>query len=146
IECSIIDKGWEEGWVSPEPPKTRTGRKVAVIGSGPAGLCAAAQLNRAGHSVTVFERADRVGGLLTYGIPNMKLDKERVVMRRIDQMAKEGIQFVTNVEVGVNYPAQRLLEQFDAIVLCTGATKPRNLPVEGRNLKGIHFAMDFLTA
>src|SRR2546422_9936445 len=146
IECSIIDKGWDEGWVVPEPPAVRTGKKVAVIGSGPAGLCAAAQLNRAGHWVTVFERADRPGGLLMYGIPNMKLDKEQVVLRRIQQMEAEGIKFINDTEVGVNYPAQKLLKEFDAIVLCTGATKPRDLPIEGRNLKGIHFAMDFLHA
>ncbi|HTL58728.1 MAG TPA: glutamate synthase subunit beta [Candidatus Limnocylindrales bacterium] len=146
IECTIIDKAWTEGWVLPEPPKARTGKKVAVVGSGPAGLCAAAQLNRAGHLVTVFERADRVGGLLTYGIPNMKLDKEQVVFRRIQQMEAEGIQFQTGVEVGSNYPAEKLLQEFDATVLCTGATKPRDLPVEGRNLKGVHFAMEFLTS
>jgi glutamate synthase (NADPH/NADH) small chain len=146
IECSIIDKGWDEGWVTPEPPKVRTGKKVAVIGSGPAGLCAAAQLNRAGHSVTVFERADRPGGLLMYGIPNMKLDKEQVVMRRIKVLEQEGIKFVCNCEVGSALPARQLLDQFDAIVLCTGATKPRDLPVAGRQLTGIHFAMDFLTA
>jgi len=145
LECAIIDHGWEEGWVIPEPPQVRTGKKVAVVGSGPAGLCAAAQLNRAGHTVTVFERADRVGGLLMYGIPNMKLDKEQVVLRRIKQMEAEGIQFVTNTEVGVNYPAAKLLKEFDAVVLCTGATKPRDLPIEGRNLKGVHFAMEFLT-
>ncbi len=146
IECTIIDRGWENGWVVPEPPKKRTGRKVAVIGSGPAGLCAAAQLNKAGHMVTVFERADRPGGLLMYGIPNMKLDKEKVVLRRIQQMETEGIQFVCNTEVGKNCPAEQLLKEFDAVILATGATKPRDLPVEGRNLKGIHFAMDFLTA
>jgi glutamate synthase (NADPH/NADH) small chain len=146
IECAIIDKGWEEGWVVPTPPKVRTGKKVAVIGSGPAGLCAAAQLNKAGHLVTVFERADRPGGLLTYGIPNMKLDKEQVVFRRIRQMQAEGITFVTNTEVGGNYPAEKLRKESDAIVLCTGATKPRDLPVEGRHLQGIHFAMEFLTA
>jgi glutamate synthase (NADPH/NADH) small chain len=145
IECSIIDRGWEEGWVVPEPPEKRTGKKVAVVGSGPAGLSAAAQLNRAGHLVTVFERADRVGGLLTYGIPNMKLDKEKVVMRRIAQMEAEGITFQTKTEVGKNLPAEKLLKDFDAVVLCTGATKPRDLPIEGRSLKGIHFAMDFLT-
>src|SRR6266850_4665494 len=145
IECAIIDKGWDEGWVVPEPPQVRTGKKVAVIGSGPAGLCAAAQLNRAGHTVTVFERADRVGGLLMYGIPNMKLDKESVVLRRIRQMESEGVKFVANTEVGVNYPAANLLKEFDAVILCTGATKPRDLPIEGRNLKGIHFAMEFLT-
>ncbi len=146
IECSIIDKGWEEGWVGPEPPKVRTGKKVAVVGSGPAGLCAAAQLNKAGHQITVFERADRIGGLLMYGIPNMKLDKEKVVQRRVDLMAKEGVEFVTHTEVGKNYPAEKLLNEFDAVVLCTGATRARDLPVEGRNLKGIHFAMDFLQA
>jgi glutamate synthase (NADPH) small chain len=146
IEYSIIEKGWEKGWVVPRPPKCRTGKKVAVVGSGPAGLCAAAQLNKAGHSVTVFERADRVGGLLMYGIPNMKLDKEQVVLRRIRQMETEGVQFLVNTEVGRNYLADKLLKNFDATVLCTGATKPRDLPVEGRNLKGIHFAMDFLTS
>jgi glutamate synthase (NADPH) small chain len=145
LECAIIDHGWEQGWVIPEPPPVRTGKKVAVIGSGPAGLCAAAQLNKAGHTVTVFERADRVGGLLMYGIPNMKLDKEQVVLRRIKQMEAEGIRFLTNTEVGANYPAAKLLEEFDAVVLCTGATKPRDLPIEGRNLKGLHFAMEFLT-
>lgn len=145
LEYSIIEKGWEHGWVVPEPPQIRTGKKVAVIGSGPAGLCAAAQLNRAGHSATVFERADRPGGLLMYGIPNMKLDKEKVVMRRLKQMEAEGIKFVTGTEVGVNYPADKLLKEFDAVVVCTGATKARDLPIDGRNLKGIHFAMDFLT-
>jgi len=146
IECAIIDHAWEKGWVVPEPPTKRTGKKVAVIGSGPAGLCAAAQLNKAGHTVTVFERADRVGGLLMYGIPNMKLDKEKVVLPRVQQMEAEGVKFVTKTEVGGNYPAEKLLKEFDAVVLCTGATKPRDLPVEGRNLKGVHFAMDFLTA
>ena len=145
LEYSIIERGWEQGWVVPEPPQIRTGKKVAVIGSGPAGLCAAAQLNRAGHSVTVFERADRPGGLLMYGIPNMKLDKEKVVLRRLKQMEAEGIKFVNGTEVGVNYPANKLLKEFDAVVVCTGATKARDLPIEGRNLKGIHFAMDFLT-
>src|SRR6266498_2877137 len=146
IECSIIDHAWEQGWVTAEAPSRRTGRKVAVVGSGPAGLCAAAQLNRAGHTVTVFERADRPGGLLMYGIPNMKLDKEQVVLRRLKNMEKEGIRFVCNTEIGGNLPAEKLLKEFDATVLCTGATKPRDLPVEGRDLKGIHFAMDFLTA
>jgi glutamate synthase (NADPH/NADH) small chain len=146
LECSIIDKGWEEGWVVPEPPRKRTGKKVAVIGSGPAGLCAAAQLNRAGHRVSVFERADRPGGLLMYGIPNMKLDKKNVVLRRIDLLTKEGIEFVCNTDVGKDYPADKLLTEFGAVVLCTGATKPRDLPVEGRQLHGIHFAMDFLQA
>src|SRR5208283_4037459 len=146
IECAIIDRGWENGWVKPEPPKKRTGKKVAVVGSGPAGLCAAAQLNRAGHSVTVFERADRPGGLLMYGIPNMKLDKTEVVLRRLALLEKEGVQFVCNTEVGKNYPAEKLLKEFDAVILATGATKPRDLPIPGRELKGIHFAMDFLTA
>jgi glutamate synthase (NADPH/NADH) small chain len=146
IENAIAEKGWDEGWIVPEPPKKRTGKRVAVVGSGPAGLCAAAQLNKAGHTVTVFERDDRPGGLLMYGIPNMKLDKVQVVLRRIKQMEAEGIQFICNSEVGKNYPAEKLLKEFDAVILATGATKPRDLPVEGRNLKGVHFAMDFLTA
>ena len=145
IECAIADRGWDEGWIKPEAPQVRTGKKVAVIGSGPAGLCAAAQLNRAGHLVTVFERSDRPGGLLMYGIPNMKLDK-RLVQRRIDQLAQEGVSFLSNTEVGKNYPAPNLLREFDAVVLCTGATKARDLPVEGRPLKGLHFAMEFLQA
>jgi glutamate synthase (NADPH/NADH) small chain len=145
IECAIIDKGFEEGWVHPEPPEVRTGKKVAVVGSGPAGLACAAQLNRAGHLVTVFERADRIGGLLMYGIPNMKLDK-RTVQRRIDLMAAEGITFVTNTEVGKDLPAERLRQGFDAIVLCGGATRPNDFfaKTEGRQLQGIHFAMEFL--
>ncbi len=146
IEAAIIDRGFEEGWVKPEPPTKRTGKKVAVVGSGPAGLAAAAQLNKAGHWVTVYERADRIGGLLTYGIPNMKLDKEKIVQRRIDIMAAEGITFITNCEVGTDYPAAKLKTEYDAVLLCGGATKPRDLPIEGRDLKGIHFAMDFLTA
>jgi glutamate synthase (NADPH/NADH) small chain len=144
IECTIVDNGWEKGWVKPEPPAKRTGKKVAVIGSGPAGLCAAAQLNRAGHLVTVYERADRPGGLLMYGIPNMKLDKEKVVVRRLKVLEEEGIQFVCNTEVGKDITAQQLLNDFDAVVICTGATKPRDLPIEGRGLKGVHFAMEFL--
>ncbi len=143
IEYSIIEKGFDEGWVVAEPPDKRTGKKVGVVGSGPAGLSAAAQLNKAGHTVTVFERADRIGGLLMYGIPNMKLDKT-IVERRVDLLAKEGVKFLVNTEVGKNYPAEKLLREFDAVVLCGGATKPRDLPIEGRNLKGIHFAMEFL--
>jgi len=146
IEVSIIDHGWANGWVVAEPPKKRTGKKVAIVGSGPAGLSAAAQLNKAGHEVTVFERADRPGGLLMYGIPNMKLDKKEVVLRRIALLEKEGVKFVCNTEIGKNYPAEKLQQDFDAVILATGATKPRDLPIEGRPLKGIHFAMDFLTA
>lgn len=146
IEYSIAEKGWEEGWITPTPPQKRTGKKVAVIGSGPAGLAAAAQLNTAGHWVTVFERADRPGGLLMYGIPNMKLDKEGVVMRRLNVLEAEGVTFVCNTEIGKDIPVEQLLKEYDAVVLCIGATKPRDLPIEGRELKGIHFAMDFLTA
>jgi glutamate synthase (NADPH/NADH) small chain len=145
IECALADKGWDEGWIKPEAPSVRTGKKVAVVGSGPAGLCAAAQSNRAGHLVTVFERSDRIGGLLMYGIPNMKLDK-KLVLRRVKQMEEEGVAFLTGTEVGKNYPVDRLLREFDAVILCTGATKPRDLPVEGRPLPGVHFAMEFLQA
>ena len=147
IECAIIDKGFEEGWVVAQPPQSRTGKKVAVVGSGPAGLACAAQLNRAGHLVTVFERADRIGGLLTYGIPNMKLDK-RIVQRRVDLLAAEGVTFVTNCEVGKDYPAAKMRADFDAVVLCGGATRPNDFfaRTEGRNLHGIHFAMEFLQA
>jgi glutamate synthase (NADPH/NADH) small chain len=145
IEYSIAEKGWESGWIAPNPPGHRTGKKVAVVGSGPAGLSAAAQLNQAGHWVTVYEREDRVGGLLMYGIPNMKLDKKAVVMRRLDVLEAEGVTFVCNTEIGKDIPAQQLLDEFDAVVLCTGSTRPRDLPIEGRELQGIHFAMEFLT-
>ena len=145
IEFSIIERGFEEGWVVPNPPKKRTGKKVAVVGSGPAGLACADQLNKAGHLVTVLERADRIGGLLTYGIPNMKLDKEDIVKRRVDILAAEGIEFVTNANVGQNFPADKLTKDFDAVVLCCGATQARDLPIDGRDLKGIYPAMEFLT-
>jgi len=145
IECAIVDKGWEEGWIAPNPPEFRSGKKVAVVGSGPAGLACADQLNKAGHTVTVFERADRIGGLLLYGIPNMKLDKREVVERRVRLMEAEGVTFKTGVEVGKNLAADRLLSDFDATVLCTGATKPRDLPIPGREIPGVHFAMEFLT-
>jgi glutamate synthase (NADPH/NADH) small chain len=144
IECSIIEHAFAEGWVEPKQIAVRTGKKVAVVGSGPAGLACADQLNKAGHTVTVFERDDRVGGLLMYGIPNMKLDKQQVVQRRVDLMKEEGVGFVVGAEVGVNYPAEKLLSEYDAVVLCTGATNPRDLNADGRNLDGIHFAMEFL--
>jgi glutamate synthase (NADPH) small chain len=146
VENAIVDKGWEQGWIAPEPPATRTGKRVAVIGSGPAGLAAAAQLNRAGHTVTVLERDDRPGGLLMYGIPNMKLDKKEVVLRRIEVMQQEGVKFVCNANVGENVEPMLLLKDFDAIVVCTGATQARDLAVENRKLRGVHFAMDYLTA
>jgi glutamate synthase (NADPH/NADH) small chain len=146
IEYSIAEKGWESGWITPTPPPQRTGKKVAVIGSGPAGLAAAAQLNSAGHWVTVYERADRPGGLLMYGIPNMKLDKRQVVQRRLEVLEAEGVTFVCNTEIGKDLAAATLLQEFEAVVLCTGATKPRDLTIPGRELQGIHFAMEFLTA
>ena len=147
IECSIIDRGFEEGWVTAKPPATRTGKTVAVVGSGPAGLAAAAQLNSAGHTVTVFERADRIGGLLMYGIPNMKLEKQ-IVQRRVDLLAEEGVTFKTNTEIGKDITADQLKSEFDAVVLCTGATKPNDFfaNTPGRELNGIHFAMEFLHA
>lgn len=145
IENAIIDRGFAEGWVTANPPKQRTGKQVAIIGSGPAGLAAAAQLNRVGHQVTVYERADRIGGLLTYGIPNMKLSKD-VVQRRLDLMEAEGIKFVTGADVGRNIDPRELVDQNDAVLMATGATQPRDLPIPGRELAGIHFAMEFLTA
>ncbi|MDZ7605103.1 MAG: glutamate synthase subunit beta [Cyclobacteriaceae bacterium] len=143
IEKSIIEKAYSQGLVKPIIPPFRTGKQVAVVGSGPSGLAAAAQLNQAGHSVVVFEREDRIGGLLRYGIPDFKLEKT-VIDRRLDLMKAEGITFETNVNIGVDVPFNRLVDEFDAVVLCGGSTKPRDLNIDGRNLNGIHFAMDFL--
>lgn len=145
IENAIIDRGFAEGWITAAPPVHRTGKRVAIIGSGPAGLAAADQLNSVGHSVTVYERSDRIGGLLMYGIPNMKLDKG-VVQRRVDLLAAEGIKFVTGVDVGKTLDPKQLVNEHDAVLLATGATKPRDLPIPGRELRGVHFAMDFLRA
>jgi glutamate synthase (NADPH/NADH) small chain len=144
IEKTLVDRGFQEGWIKPEPPLVRTGKKVAIVGSGPAGLACAAQLNKAGHEVTVYERADRIGGLLMYGIPNMKLDKG-TVQRRVNLLAEEGIRFLTNVHVGVDIHGERLKAEHDAVVLCGGATKARDLQVEGRQLHGVYQAMDFLS-
>ena len=150
IEMAIIDRGFAEGWVVPEPPSARTGKSVSVVGSGPAGLAAAAQLNKAGHNVTVYERADRIGGLLMYGIPNMKLAKQEVVERRVQLLRDEGVEFVVNADVrdgsGGSISITDLQSRSDAVLLSTGATVPRDLPIPGRELKGIHFAMEFLTA
>ncbi len=143
IEVHIIDKMFEQGKVVPKPPKRRTGKSVAVVGSGPSGLSCAERLNRLGHNVTVFERADRCGGLLMYGIPNMKLDK-KVIERRIGILKEEDIEFKTNTEIGKNYSAEKLVGEFDAAVFCCGATLPRDLKIEGRDLNGIYFAVDFL--
>jgi glutamate synthase (NADPH/NADH) small chain len=143
IEMAISDRGFDEGWIVPEPPATRTGKRVAVIGSGPAGLAAAQQLNRAGHLVTVFERADRPGGLLMYGIPDFKLEKWRV-WRRVEQMKAEGVRFECNAHVGRNVPVEDLRRDYDAILFCVGSTKPRDLPIPGRASKGVYYAMEFL--
>ena len=143
IEKSIVEHAWKEGWIKPEPPKTRSGKRVAVVGSGPAGLAAAQQLNRVGHLVTVFEKADRIGGLLRYGIPDFKMEKQ-VLDRRLDQMTAEGVVFQANAHVGQNVPVEDLRKNFDAILLAGGAESPRDLKVPGRELKGIHFAMDYL--
>jgi glutamate synthase (NADPH/NADH) small chain len=144
IEQAIVDRGFAEGWIVPRPPAGSSGKRVAVVGSGPAGLACAAQLNKAWHQVTVFERADRIGGLLMYGIPNMKLDKA-LVQRRVDLLAAEGVRFVTRTEIGRDLTLNELQEEFDAVVLCCGATRPRDLPIPGRQIKGIHFAMEYLT-
>ncbi|MDI3289597.1 glutamate synthase subunit beta [Polyangium sp. 15x6] len=144
IEHSIVDRGWDEGWIVPQPPSHKTGKRVAVVGSGPAGLACAQELARAGHEVTVFEKNDRIGGLLRYGIPDFKLEK-RHVDRRLDQMRAEGVVFRTGVHVGVNLPAKELLDGFDAVVLAGGSEAPRPLEVPGRDLDGIHYAMDYLT-
>jgi len=144
IEYSIIDRAWEEGWVVPNIPRFQTGKSVAVIGSGPAGLAAADQLNQMGHKVTVYERADRIGGLLMYGIPNMKLEKE-TVDRRVDLLASEGIEFITGANIGVDIDVNDLRANNNAVVLAVGSTQPRDLPIPGRQLNGVHFAMEFLT-
>ena len=143
IEKTIVDRAWDEGWILPEPPPYKTGKSVAVVGSGPAGLAAAQQLARAGHAVTVFEKADRIGGLLRYGIPNFKMEKH-LIDRRIDQMRAEGVEFIVNSHVGQDIRSDELRSRFDAVVLAAGAEYPRDLRVPGRELKGIHFAMDFL--
>ena len=143
IEKNIVDRGWAEGWILPEPPKFRSGKKVAVVGSGPAGLAAAQQLNRAGHWVTVYEKADRIGGLLRYGIPEFKMEKQ-VLDRRLEQMEAEGVKFVTDAHVGKTVPVEDLQREFDAILLAGGAEAGRDLNVPGRELNGIHFAMDYL--
>ncbi len=144
IEWEIVRRGWDEGWIKPVLPERRSGRSVAVVGSGPAGLSAAQQLSRAGHTVTLFERSDRIGGLLRYGIPDFKLEKW-TIDRRLDQMREEGVAFQTGVHVGVELSPGELRKSFDAVVLCTGAEAPRDLAVPGRTLAGVHFAMDFLT-
>ncbi|MEP7206298.1 MAG: glutamate synthase subunit beta, partial [Casimicrobiaceae bacterium] len=143
IEHFIIDKGWEEGWVVPLPPPRKTGKRIAVVGSGPAGLACAQQLARAGHDVVLFEKEDRIGGLLRYGIPDFKMEKD-LIDRRMTQMSVEGVEFRPGVEVGRDYPARQMLAEFDAVVLAGGAEQPRDLPVPGRDLPGVHYAMEFL--
>jgi glutamate synthase (NADPH/NADH) small chain len=143
IEKTIVERAWEEGWIKPEPPTRRSGKHIAVVGSGPAGLAASQQLNRAGHWVTLFEKNDRIGGLLRYGIPDFKLEKH-VIDRRLDQMTAEGVRFQTRTHVGKDLPAENLRREFDAVLLSGGAEAPRDLNVPGRELKGIHFAMEFL--
>jgi glutamate synthase (NADPH/NADH) small chain len=145
IECAIVDRAWEEGWIKPQIAEHKTGKRVAVVGSGPSGLACAQQLARGGHAVVVFEKEDRIGGLLRYGIPDFKLDKA-LIDRRIAQMRAEGVEFRTHSHIGVNVPARSLLEEYDAVVLTGGSEKPRDLAVPGRDLEGIHFAMDFLKA
>jgi len=144
IEYAIIEKAYKKGWMKPQIPKNRTGKKVAVVGSGPAGLSVATQLNKAGHAVSIYERDKRIGGLLRYGIPNFKLDKKKVVQRRVELMKQEGIEFFTEAHVGVNIPVKELQEKYDAVVLCGGATVPRDLPIPNRDANNIHFAMEFL--
>ncbi len=143
IECAIVDKGWEEGWIQPEIPKHKTGRQVAVVGSGPAGMAAAQQLARAGHSVVLYEKQERIGGLVRFGIPDFKLNK-KMLDKRMAQMRAEGVEFHTNVHVGVDIPVQKLVDEFDAVVLAGGSEKPRDLPVPGRELNGVYYAMEFL--
>ena len=144
-EKAIIERAYANGWSAPRPPKVRTGKKIAVIGSGPAGLAVADQLNGRGHSVVVYERADRIGGLLRYGIPNMKLEKH-IIDRKLDIMKAEGIQFITNTDVGITVKAKELLKDYDAIVLACGASNPRDIKAEGRDAQGIYFAVDFLAS
>ena len=143
IECAIVDKAWEENWITPQVPEFKTGKKIAVIGSGPSGMAAAQQLVRVGHNVTVYEKNKKIGGLLRYGIPDFKMEKQHID-RRVSQMEAEGVSFYTNVNVGSDLPISNILQDFDAVILSGGAEKPRDLPIEGRELDGVHFAMDFL--
>jgi len=143
IECALVDMAWEQGWIEPQTPEHRTGRRIAIVGSGPAGLACAQQLARAGHDVVVIEKNPRIGGLLRFGIPNFKLDK-RYIDLRMSQMQAEGVRFVPGVHIGVDFPVARLVDEYDAVVMAGGAEHPRDLPVPGRDLSGVHFAMDFL--